>query len=234
MSGNKLVCGFLSVASAWVLILIMLFTIIDQCVFDLNFFRSEFQKLESTKVIGISEKDLMSTTEVLLTYIKGDRDDLNISAVIKGQERQVFNQKETEHMGDVQRLYIVGHGLRNVGLLVLLLLILSIRYVAGKKYLRCWAGGYLVGSAIFLCLITAVFLAIFRDFQEFWNSLHSLVFTNDLWLLDPETDILIQIVPEQFFLDLVSRILSFFSIAVILVGILAYKIRKGVNKNVKV
>jgi len=45
------------------------------------------------------------------------------------------------------------------------------------------------------------------DFTSFWVSFHHLFFTNDLWLLNPETDVLIMMVPQQFFSDLVARII---------------------------
>ncbi len=38
-------------------------------------------------------------------------------------------------------------------------------------------------------------------FQDLWTEFHLLAFTNDLWKLDPDTDHLIQMFPEDFWLD---------------------------------
>ncbi len=50
----------------------------------------------------------------------------------------------------------------------------------------------------------AVWAAV--DFNAFWINFHKLFFTNDLWLLDPAKSVLINMVPSQFFFDLVMRI----------------------------
>lgn len=222
MSVKKIIGGLLSLMSALVLIVVILLTAIEINAFDLKFFESEYKKLHSTEIIGISEQDLMQSTQGLLAYIKGERDDLRIEAIIKGENRQVFNQREIKHMVDVQRLFAVSNWVRNAGIFLLFILIGASRYIIGRKYYRYYlAGGYLTGAAIFFILLGAVALAISRDFLWFWNNFHYLIFTNDLWQLYPETDILIQMVPEQFFLDLVVRILIFFAIAMVALAVIS-------------
>lgn len=45
-------------------------------------------------------------------------------------------------------------------------------------------------------------------------------FNNDLWILDPSTDMLINIVPEGFFMDTAGRIAFLFgSLSLILFGL---------------
>ena len=45
-------------------------------------------------------------------------------------------------------------------------------------------------------------------------------FNNDLWILDPSTDMLINIVPEGFFMDTAERIAFLFgSLSLILFGL---------------
>ncbi|NLI93420.1 MAG: TIGR01906 family membrane protein [Peptococcaceae bacterium] len=210
MSGRKIIGSVLSLFSAFTLIVVILLTIIEMNAFDLNFYRSEFTKNHNAEVIGISDKELMQTTEGLLAYIKGERENLKMEAVIKGKKQQVFNEKEMAHMVDVQKLYATSHRVRNAGIVLFLLLLAALRWAAGPKFLKFWAGGYLSGAGAFFVFLGILALTISTNFYEFWNYFHTLFFTNDLWLLNPETDVLIQIVPEQFFLDLVIRILMFF------------------------
>lgn len=224
MSGKRLIAGFISFLSTLVLLVVILLTVIEQNAFDIDFFKAEYSKLNSTEVIGISEHELMITTQGLLAYIKGERDNLNIRATIKGENRQVFNEREIRHMVDVQRLYATAHWCRNAGLILVLILLGAAYFLTGRRFLKYWAGGYLVGTTLFLILLGVVAAAVNRDFLLFWDSFHHLIFTNDLWLLNPETDILIQIVPEQFFLDLVIRILSFFTAAMVLLAAAAGRI----------
>lgn len=226
ISGNKFIPKFLSFICSLILILVILLTTIQINVFDLDFFRSEYVKLDTAKEIGITEQELMNTTQELLAYIKGERADLyHIEAGIKGEQREVFNQREIDHMVDVQRLYLNTHWLRNAGVIFLLLLLGIVGTLTRKKFWKVWAHGYLWGAGIFFILIGAIGIAIAHDFLWFWDHFHYLIFTNDLWMLNPETDILIQMVPEQFFFDLVTRILVSFAVTAASLTVVAYFIK---------
>ena len=66
------------------------------------------------------------------------------------------------------------------------------------------------------------------DFNSFWINFHYIFFTNELFFLDPNKDILIQIVPERFIFDLVFIIV----ITIIFILVLAYYgLYKGVKKS---
>ena len=57
------------------------------------------------------------------------------------------------------------------------------------------------GAGAFLLLIAAaaaVWAAI--DFVSLFTLFHQLLFTNDLWLLNPQTDLLLMLMPEPFFI----------------------------------
>ncbi len=221
MFSKKTAAWFLSFISALVLIVIILLTVIEYRAFDLDFFEKEYSKLNSAEVIGMSEQDLMQTTEGLLAYIKGERNDLSIQANVKGQDRQVFNQKEIEHMVDVRMLYLTSNQIRNIGIGVLFCLLLGVRLLTHKRYLQYWSGGYLAGGGTLIGLLIALALIVARNFRWFWDNFHLLIFTNDLWMLNPETDILIQMVPEQFFFDLVVSILAITTGVIIALGLIA-------------
>lgn len=221
MAGKKLAAGLLSLLAALILIILILLTTIEHKSFDLDFFQKQYQKLDNAEEIGMSELALMDTTVALLAYIKGDREDLNIRAVINGRERQVFNEREIEHMVDVQMLYLTGHQLRNIGIVLLLCLLIGVRLLTGKKFFQYWAGGYLIGSGVLISLLVVLAIIISRDFLWFWDNFHHLIFTNDLWMLNPETDILIQMVPEAFFFSLVTIILVSFTLMTVLLGMIA-------------
>lgn len=221
MFSKEAVAWVLSFVSALVLIMVIFLTVIEYRAFDLDFFEKEYQKLNNAQVIGISEQELMQTTKGLLAYIKGERDDLSIQANIKGQDRQVFNQKEIDHMVDVRLLYLTSNQYRNFGILVLLCLLLGVRLLTHQKYLHYWSGGFLAGGGALIGVLIVLALIISRDFRWFWDNFHLIIFTNDLWMLNPETDILIQMVPEQFFLDLVVSILLIFTGVIMALGLIA-------------
>lgn len=56
---------------------------------------------------------------------------------------------------------------------------------------------------------------------------HHIFFNNDLWLLDPATDLLINIVPEPFFVDTASYIALVFGISVaVIFGVSRWWLRR--------
>jgi integral membrane protein (TIGR01906 family) len=80
-----------------------------------------------------------------------------------------------------------------------------------------WKNGILLTGAVIL------FIAIWAlaDFNQFWTNFHLLFFDNDLWLLDPNTSIMINLFPGSFFFDLVTRIIAWVvGIHVVISGIL--------------
>lgn len=65
------------------------------------------------------------------------------------------------------------------------------------------------------------------DFTNFWISFHELFFTNDLWLLNPMTDLMIQMFPETFFFDMVIQIIVVFFATFSILLILSFLVRKN-------
>ena len=203
-----------AIAGILIIISVILGAVNLMC-FDRSFYKAEYEKLGTAASIGMSQEDLDKTTEVLLDYIQDRRSNLDVTAEINGETRQVFNQREIEHMVDVKNLYL---GAMNAGMVCggVGLLVLVVSFVLKKKQQAL--KGYLWGNAAFVAIfaILAIYAAV--DFNSFWNGFHHIFFTNDLWILNPATDILIMMVPQQFFFDLVMRIViaSVVAIAVLL------------------
>jgi integral membrane protein (TIGR01906 family) len=211
---------FVSLAVIFLLAFILLLTCIEISAFDLNFYSAEYEKLKRPEAIGISEQELMEVTQALLDYIRGKRPDLNVKAVIKGQERYVFNQREIAHMIDVRELFMKGYQLRRV-LIIGFIFFLIILYILTKADMIRWLFKAYLLLLMFLVLIGGALLVLINeDFTPYWNYFHYIFFDNDLWLLNPQTDILIQIVPEQFFYDIVIRIITHFILGMLAVGVL--------------
>ena len=92
--------------------------------------------------------------------------------------------------------------------------------------------GYKRSVALLFSIIFAILIYAAIDFNSFWIQFHYLFFTNDLFFLDPNTEILINMVPEQFFFDLVMRIiLMFISSVIVLFGLLYYLNKKRISND---
>lgn len=201
-----------SLICAFSLILSTIITVIDFWCFNDAFYKHEYESLNTASSIGMSKDDLNKTTDVLLSYIKDYDKTLDINVNINGENRQVFNEREKAHMIDVRDLYQNAIKVRNFSLLIyafsLVILImnkgLNELYRGFKKALGIFV--FMFGLIAFFCLI---------DFNAFWTNFHHIFFpSNDLWLLDPRTDILIMMVPEKFFFDLC--VLIIFSIFILM------------------
>ena len=79
----------------------------------------------------------------------------------------------------------------------LLLAVLLVR--KQKNGLRFAGAGYLAGAAALFAAVGIVVLLASRDFTAVFVKFHEIFFTNDLWLLNPQTDILIRMMPQLLF-----------------------------------
>ncbi|MBP1554298.1 MAG: DUF1461 domain-containing protein, partial [Oscillospiraceae bacterium] len=79
------------------------------------FFAKQYDKLGTAEYIGIAQEDLMSVTDGLLSYMAGGRENLDMQYEVKGQLREIFDEREKLHMIDVKNLYMgviyIGAGL---------------------------------------------------------------------------------------------------------------------------
>ncbi len=224
-----------SVFASIMMIIAILVVSIEMFALNSSFYKNEYDKLDTAQSIGISEEGLERVTDVLIKYTAGRAPSLDVSAEIAGEEQEVFGEREKAHMVDVQALYISARNLRTICLIAAPVLILLAFIISRRRALKILCRSFLITSGAFLVVTAALTIFAVSDFNTFWTSFHHVFFTNDLWLLNPYTDVLIMMVPEQFFFDLVTRIIiRFVSIFVIFnaaafVGIKLYK-RKAVKK----
>ena len=184
------VCAY---ASSIAVILILLVSCIDWVCFDRSFYEREYANLDSAASLHMSQADLMRATETLLELPK-----------------EAFNERERAHMVDVKGLYQFALWVRIAAWFVLLVSI-SVLWLVKQKELYAWlAVGYARCAVIFVALLLCLGAWAALDFTSLWESFHRLFFTNELWLLNPRTDLMINLFPERFFLHMVLRIALLF------------------------
>lgn len=215
------IADILSAIAGFLLSAAIIATVIDVVSFDRSFYEAEYRKNDTVSYTGMSAEDNLRATDTLLDYLQDKRQDIVCTAVVSGTEREVFNERETLHMVDVKALYQNAIRVRN-GCVITAVILLVLSVLNGKKsffsVLRSgWKNGILLTGAVIL------FIAIWAlaDFNKFWTNFHLLFFDNDLWLLDPNTSIMINLFPGSFFFDLVTRIIAWVvGIHVVISGIL--------------
>lgn len=200
--------------AAMLLILGVLYSLIEGLMFDRSFFDAQYRQYGQADRIGMSHEDLMRATDKLLLHMEGKSEDMVVYATVDGVEREVFNEQETVHMQDVNALIRGFSIFRYVAFGVAAAALVSFYFVCRKDRLKVLAKILLIAC---LCLfgifaLLGAWAAI--DFHSFWTCFHLLLFTNDLWLMNPATSIMINMFPAQFFSNFVMTFLGRAALAV--------------------
>lgn len=216
-------------AALCVIFVLLISAIEVVCYADPSYFLREYKKydvLEALPEMKLEGPDsLMTVTEHMMKYLRGDRDtpELQIEVSMGGEKRGFFTEREILHMADVRNLFVGAQKLRAAAILLTAVLLIGMRVFlcrSTRSFARLVCRSMLRGTVLFLC-IAAVFGIIFAtDFTGAFITFHHLFFSNDLWILDPSVDMLINIVPEGFFFDTAVRILGMF--AAVLIAICAF------------
>ena len=175
-----------------------LLTGLEYVFLDANRYTALMDRLNVYPDVGIAREEQILVNGDLAAYLAGKTDTLDRPVTLRGEAvDSPFNDREKSHMRDVRRLFRLGLTARAVSLGAGAALI-GAGLLLGRRRARR------VGVLVALCLMTAagVVLAALlwrADFSRLFIRFHQLVFTNDLWLLDPATDAMIRMLPEPFF-----------------------------------
>lgn len=130
-------------------------------------------------------------------------------------------------MVDVQGLFLGAIKWRRVASALLLLLgglLLWKKQAAVLWRMLQWGIGLFFGGMAGLAVLLST------DFTKYFTYFHLLFFDNDDWILNPKTDLLINIVPEGFFRDTAFLIAGLFLMVSAVVWLTAGVLRKKAEK----
>lgn len=192
------------------LIVFLLLSSVDMNCFKESFFAEQYKELHTAQSLGLSQEDLMRSTTTLLDYLKGERDDIDVLIRLNGEEVMAFNERESAHMVDVRDLYQNAMTVRTAALAVWIACVCYALWRKRSRFLALLSEGLLSVSLLFVLLLALLGIWILADFTGFWTTFHHLFFDNDLWLLNPQRDLMINLFPESFFLHLVTKIVLWF------------------------
>ena len=199
-------------------IVIMMFSL-EATAFDESFYADMHKELNISEVVGTDADGLAEISSKVIDYLRNQTDSLDMKAEINGEIVEVFGEREKLHMLDVKKLFMGGFYLRNV-LLAFVFLSLFILYAMDEQKMKK-PGKAILSSGFTLIVISLALVAmVFTDFQKYFIIFHKIFFRNELWILYPETDVLIQMLPIEFFVSIVKRtVYIFIAQYVIMMGI---------------
>jgi len=153
--------------------------------------------------IGLTPDAQARVNIVLSEYLAGRRQDIDIEENLLGTDRQVFNADEKAHMTDVFNLFILERQVRSFCLAagaVLLGAALALSQKRAKETAVASAKSFLI--TLFALAAALILLFQTSGFDRLFILFHELLFTNELWLMDPRTDAMIRMFPTQFFMQI--------------------------------
>ena len=215
--------------TAFCLMVILLITSVEAVVYwTPGYFEREYTKYNVLDSLpSMTMEDLLEVTDEMMDYLKGEREDLHVVTVMDGQEREFFNEREIAHMEDVQVLFLRAMSLRRACIFICVLC-LGFLFLTKAPVRRVLPPSICAGTGLFFGITAILALIISGDFTKYFVIFHHIFFDNDLWILDPATDMLINIVPEGFFMDTAARIaLLFGASSAVLFGICLFLTLRG-------
>ena len=199
---------------SFMLFVVLLFTAVEWVVFNPIYFSWHYSTYAIMEDVGVPKSQLMDVTDRMLKYLKSEAPDLNYEVTIDGKTQEFFDDTDKAHMVDVKKLFEWGFFLRNLFLMIIVFTFATLYLknplpimTYGQRFLRNMAG--ILGVFGILAGYTAL------DFNRAFVLFHKLLFTNDLWLLDPDVSRLINIVPEQFFMNTALLIVILFILLIV-------------------
>ena len=204
----------LSFLLAVIVTLTIVFVSLNVHIYNEDFYFSEFEKNGVYDEIG--KEQVLENYDLLMGYFKNENN----------MEDSFFNEKERWHMKDVKNLVLTAKYLLYASLLILVIALLCLFI---QKDFKTILEGMLFGGVATSVIIALVFAAALLDFSGMFLQFHFVFFTNELWQLNPETDKLIVMFPEQFFYDSFKQILINGLIIAVLTSIAVFALKHYVN-----
>lgn len=162
---------------------------------DADLYYREQLKANILPEADVCDAELRVLDGQLANYLKGDETAL---------DNAPFNEREMTHMADCFELFELLRKVRSRLIAWAVLLIVGGAYwLRDRRRIRLCA----CLSPLILLLplgLFAVYAAV--NFDAAFTLFHRILFRNDLWLLDPATDLLIRICPESMFMHMGVRI----------------------------
>lgn len=175
-----------------------------------NFYQKEFEKLG---VYSNIEKNIATAaTKLIINYL-----------CCNGRlDPQFFTQREILHMRDVKALTKLTNLLllANLGLIAAIAITLLL-----KNNQKGLLSAFKIGSAVGIGAILVLSVSSLINFDFLFIKFHLFSFTNDLWLLSPESN-LIKLFPQKFFQDFANRIATQSMMTLILIFAISHLLSK--------
>lgn len=102
----------------WLMIVFLITAVEAVAYWTPGYYKMEYEKYQVLDDLPeMTMDDLLSVTDEMMAYLRGNREDLHVFTTMGGEYREFFNARETAHMEDVRGLFLGGLWLRRIGLM---------------------------------------------------------------------------------------------------------------------
>ncbi len=218
---RKYIIQFLIVIENFSLFISGILAIIFYNCFNLNFYKNFYQKENLAPKIGTTYEELIKNTTNLLDY-------LNHKTILN---LDWYTDKDILHMQDVRTLYSLSYKTMIFFIVVFTISTILLIILCKKRTIFYITNTFNKVLLAFIIVIGILSCIISYNFTSFWIKFHQLLFSNDLWLLSPDESNLIQMVPEEFFISLITTIILHIFMLFISLFILNTIVKKRMKNN---
>lgn len=201
---NKL---YSSIFSVCFVIFIIIASVYIVCFFNKDMLYNLLIKYDTPKNLpfSLSTPDLKKICNELMSYLFGKLDFLETKVTINGVLTDFYSVRSKVHMGDVRNIF---KNLLFLALICIAVCIYSLfRLMKDQQAnIKTIKNAYTKTLIIFAIIFAFLFTFAAINFDTFFIKFHQILFTNDLWLLDPSCDYIICLLPEEIFMNIGIRI----------------------------
>jgi integral membrane protein (TIGR01906 family) len=161
-----------------------------------------FDRYNAEDTTGLSRADLDGTASDLRDYFNNGEQTFYRTVTAGGLTVPVFNARETRHMEDVKSLVVWMDRLQELTVIYVLAYVVGFVIWSREGSLRQLAKESLIAVTLGAIVVGGIAIFASLGFEAAFTRFHELFFSNDLWQLNPRTDRLIQMFPEDFWRDM--------------------------------
>ena len=214
--------GIFLTITAWVLSL-------EYVTYDVDHYMTEFEKQNWIPQAGMDQENLEHAAEEIILYLQGEKEDFQTMAVKDGEYQPLYDERERLHMVDVLDLYNTARLLRNISITGFILLLIWV-VLKDRKWQNHFLRTLFYTGLANVDMMILLGLLIWLDFTKYFTYFHLLLFDNDLWILDPQRHVLIQLLPETFFINTALKIGLTAMGSLLVVGIIAWQLERMLRR----
>jgi integral membrane protein (TIGR01906 family) len=180
-----------------------------------------FDRYDAAETTGLSRADLDACGAELRAYFNNGEKTYYCPVTEDGLPTPIFSARETAHMEDVKSLFVLVNRAQEISVIYVLLYTVWFFIWAREGHVRQLAAQALMGIALGVLFVGGIGVVAAFGFESAFERFHLIAFSNDLWKLNPATDHLIQMFPEEFWRDMTIVLGAMCAIQALVIGAVA-------------